>query len=40
MRVIDTQLGRNSLTGIALSGGWIYALNFKRNQLVRLRASG
>jgi sugar lactone lactonase YvrE len=41
VRVIDTGLGANSLTGIALGpGGWIYALDSRRNQLVRLRASG
>jgi sugar lactone lactonase YvrE len=39
-RVIDTRLGANSLTGIALRGGWIYALDARRNRLVRLRASG
>jgi hypothetical protein len=39
--VIDTRLGANSLTGIALGpGGWIYALDARRNRLVRLRASG
>jgi sugar lactone lactonase YvrE len=41
VRVIDSRLGANSLTGIALGpGGWIYALDSRRNQLVRLRASG
>ena len=39
VRVVDTRLGRNSITGFALRGGWIYALDSRRNQLVRLRAS-
>lgn len=40
VRVIDTRLGPNSLTGFAVTaGGWIYALDSRRNHLVRLRAS-
>jgi sugar lactone lactonase YvrE len=41
VRVIETGLGANSLTGITLGpGGWIYALDARRHRLVRLRASG
>jgi hypothetical protein len=38
--VIDTRLGANSLTGFALRSGWIHALDARRHQLVRVRASG
>jgi DNA-binding beta-propeller fold protein YncE len=41
VRTIDTRLGRNSITGIALSSdGWLYVLDVRRNRLVRLRARG
>jgi sugar lactone lactonase YvrE len=41
LRAIDTGLGRNSITGIALSSdGWLYVLDARRNRLVRLRARG
>jgi DNA-binding beta-propeller fold protein YncE len=41
LRVIDTGLGRNSLTGLALSpDGWLYVLDARRNRVLRLRARG
>jgi hypothetical protein len=40
VRIVDSRLGRDSLTGIALRGGWIYALDARRHRLVRLRATG
>jgi hypothetical protein len=39
VRTLDTRLGANSLTGFAIGpGGWVYALDSRRNRLVRLRA--
>jgi DNA-binding beta-propeller fold protein YncE len=41
LRAIDTGLGRNSITGIAVSSnGLLYVLDARRNRLVRLRARG